>query len=43
MGIFWEQGFDSLPHNTGFRDRPEINFKTAVAVGPILSRKKDEK
>ena len=28
-----EPGFNSLPHTTGFRDRPEINFKTAVAEG----------
>ena len=27
------QGFNSLQHTTGFRDRPEINFKTAVAEG----------
>ena len=27
------QGFGSLPHVTGCRDRPEINFKTAVAEG----------
>ena len=27
------QGFNSLPHTTGCRDRPEINFKTAVAEG----------
>ena len=28
-----EPGFNSLPHTTGFRDRPEINFRTAVAEG----------
>ena len=28
-----EQGFGSLPHAIGCRDRPEINFKTAVAEG----------
>jgi hypothetical protein len=32
-GNIGEQGFDSLPHATGCRDRPEINFKTAVAEG----------
>jgi len=32
-GKIREQGFGSLPHATGCRDRPEINFKTAVAEG----------
>ena len=32
-GKIEEQRFDSLPHTTGCRDRPEINFKTAVAEG----------
>ena len=32
-GDFGRQGFNSLPHTTGCRDRPEINFKTAVAEG----------
>jgi len=29
----WGHGFDSLPQDTGCRNRPEINFKTAVAEG----------
>jgi len=32
-GTIGEQGFDSLPDVTGCRDRPKINFKTAVAEG----------
>ena len=32
-GKIREQGFGSLIHATGCRDRPEINFKTAVAEG----------
>ena len=32
-GKIREQGFGSLIHTTGCRDRPEINFKTAVAEG----------
>ena len=32
-GTFWEHEFDSLPHISGCMDRPEINFKTAVAEG----------
>ena len=32
-GTIGEQGFDSLPHVTGYRDRPNRNFTTAVAEG----------
>jgi len=32
-GTIGEQGFGSLPHFTGCKDRPKINFKTAVAEG----------
>jgi hypothetical protein len=32
-GTIEEQGFDSLPHVTGCRDRPNRNFTTAVAEG----------
>ena len=32
-GTIWEQRFGSLPYVTGCRDRPKINFKTAVAEG----------
>ena len=32
-GNIGERGFGSLPHATGCRDGPEINFKTAVAEG----------
>ncbi len=45
-GNIGEQGFGSLPHATGCRDRPEINFKTAVAEGkqrrhvPLVPRDK---
>ena len=28
-----EQGLELLPHVSGCRNRPEINFKTAVAEG----------
>ena len=32
-GTIGKQGFDSLPHVTGYRDRPNRNFTTAVAEG----------
>jgi len=32
-GNIGEPGFSSLPDTTGCRDRPEINFRTAVAEG----------
>ena len=33
LGNIWEQGLEPLPQFSGCRDRPEINFKTAVAEG----------